>query len=216
MALETISTEPGLEHRITDAALRLIARYGLSKLTLDDVAREAGCSRATLYRYYPGKQAVLGAVVAAEIARLRSGLDDALADVRSLEEALAAAAGFGAREFAGHAALQFLLAHEPGSVLPHLCFAGADRLLAVMSEAVAPHLGRFLPTLSARRAGEWLARIVLSYGCTSPAHLGLVGNTPGPGAAGGEAAVLQVVHDFVAPAVSPKEKALSPAEETSA
>jgi AcrR family transcriptional regulator len=192
-----VDAEPGLERRITDAALRLVARYGLAKLTLDDLAREAGCSRATLYRYYPGKSAVLEAVVAAETARLRQGLDAALADVRTLDDALAAAAGFGAREFAGHAALQFLLAHEPGSVLPHLCFAGADRLLAVMSEAVAPHLGRFLPTLSARRAGEWLARIVLSYGCTPPAALSSVG---------GEAAVLRVVNEFVAPALSPSEE----------
>ncbi|HEY3240829.1 MAG TPA: TetR/AcrR family transcriptional regulator, partial [Acidimicrobiia bacterium] len=176
MVFETVaSAEPSLEGRIADAALRLVGRYGLAKLTLDDVAREAGCSRATLYRYYPGKQALLAAVVATETARLRAGLDQALVDVTTLEEALTAAAGFGAREFAGHAALQFLLAHEPGSVLPHLCFAGADRLLAVMSEAVAPHLGRFLPTLQARRVGEWLARIILSYGCTPPAHLPGVG-----------------------------------------
>ena len=157
---------PGLDRRLADAALRLVARYGLAKLTLDDVAREAGCSRATLYRYYPGKQALLAAVVATETARLRAGLDEAMGEVTTLEEALSAASGFGARELAGHAALQFLLAHEPGSVLPHLCFAGADRLLALMSEAVAPHLGRFLPTLAARRVGEWLARIVLSYGRT--------------------------------------------------
>lgn len=185
--------EPALDRRLADAALRLVARYGLAKLTLDDVAREAGCSRATLYRYYPGKQALLAAVVATETARLRAGLDEAMGEVTTLEEALSAAAGFGAREFAGHAALQFLLAHEPGSVLPHLCFAGADRLLALMSEAVAPHLGRFLPTLAARRVGEWLARIVLSYGCTPVTDLPSVG---------GEAAVLQIVSDFVAPAVT--------------
>ncbi|MGH9035894.1 MAG: TetR/AcrR family transcriptional regulator [Acidimicrobiia bacterium] len=205
MVFETVtSAEPALERRLSDAALRLVARYGLAKLTLDDVAREAGCSRATLYRYYPGKQALLAAVVATETARLRDGLNVALADVTTLEEALAAAAGFGAREFEGHAALQFLLAHEPGSVLPHLCFAGADRLLALLAEAVAPHLGRFLPSLQARRVGEWLARIVLSYGCTSSAHPGF-GDTPGPGGPGGEAAVLSVVSDFVAPAVSPPE-----------
>lgn len=205
MVFETVtSAEPALDRRLADAALRLVARYGLAKLTLDDVAREAGCSRATLYRYYPGKQALLGAVVATETARLRAGLDEAMGDVTTLEEALAAAAGFGAREFARHAALQFLLAHEPGSVLPHLCFAGADRLLALLSEAVAPHLGRFLPSLQARRVGEWLARIVLSYGCTPPAHL--------PGS-GGEAAVLKVVSDFVAPAVSPPGAGVSPGQQ---
>lgn len=188
-------TEPGLDRRIADAALQLVARYGLAKLTLEDVAREAGCSRATLYRYYPGRQALLGAVVASETVRLRAGLDDALADVMTLEEALAAAAGFGAREFAGHAALQFLLAHEPGSVLPHLCFAGADRLLALLSEAVEPQLCRFLPSVQARRVGEWLARIILSYGCTPPAFW-----------AGGVPAALEIVSDFVVPAVRPVEE----------
>ncbi|MGH8994280.1 MAG: TetR/AcrR family transcriptional regulator [Acidimicrobiia bacterium] len=196
MVFETVtSAEAALDRRIVDATLTLIARYGLAKLTVDDVARGAGCSRATLYRYYPGKQAVLAAVVAAETARLTAGLDEALAGVATLEEALSAAAGFGSREFAGHRALQFLLAHEPGSVLPHLCFAGADRLLVMVSEAVAPHLGRFLPTLAARRAGEWLARIILSYGCTPPSD---------PGA--GEAAVLDIVSDFVAPAVRASEE----------
>ncbi|MGH9039632.1 MAG: TetR/AcrR family transcriptional regulator [Acidimicrobiia bacterium] len=186
-------TDPqvALDSRIAGAALRLVARYGLAKLTLDDVAREAGCSRATLYRYYPGKQALLAAVVAAEEVRLQAGLDEALADVSTLDEALSAAAGLGAREFAGHAALQFLLAHEPGAVLPHLCFAGADRLLATVSDAAAPHLGRFLPTLQARRVAEWLARIVLSYGCTPP----------DPGASA-DAAVFGVVKDFVTPAVT--------------
>ncbi len=188
-------TEPGLDRRIADAALQLVARYGLAKLTLEDVAREAGCSRATLYRYYPGRQALLGAVVASETVRLRAGLDDALADVMTVEEALAAAAGFGAREFAGHAALQFLLAREPGSVLPHLCFAGADRLLALLSEAVEPQLCRFLPSVQARRVGEWLARIILSYGCTPPAF-----------GAGGVPAALEIVSDFVVPAVRPVEE----------
>ena len=41
--------------------------------------------------------------------------------------------------------------------------------------------------LEARRTGEWLVRIVLSYGLAPP---------PGPR----EAAVLQVVRDFVIPA----------------
>ena len=207
MVFETVtSPEPALDGRIVDATLALIARYGLAKLTLDDVAREAGCSRATLYRYHPGKQALLGAVVASETARLRAGLEEALAEVMTLEEALSAAAGFGAREFAGHAALQFLLAYEPGSVLPHLCFAGADRLLAILSDVVEPQLRRFLPSVQARRVGEWLARIVLSYGCTPPAGLNAFGDTPGPGTAGGEAAVLQIVSDFVAPAVADREE----------
>jgi AcrR family transcriptional regulator len=178
---------PEVTAKVVDGALRAIARFGLTKLTVDDVAREAGISRATLYRYFPGRGAVLAAVVQSETERLQRGLDDALADVTSLPEALAAVAGFGARAFVGHEALQHLLATEPGTVLPHLCFSGADTLLCVAADRIAPHLCRFMGPLEARRTGELLARIVLSYALAPP-----------PGST--EAAVLGVVREFVIPA----------------
>lgn len=164
-----------LSRRVVDAALTIVGRFGLAKMTLEDVAREAGCSRATLYRRFPGKKALLDVVMASEVRRLEAGLAAALGEVSSLEEALVAVADFGEREWTAHQALQFLLAHEPGVVLPSLTFNGAERLLDAVSICVAPHLSRFLPTLRARRVAEWLARIVLSYGCTPAAT--------GPGAA---------------------------------
>src|SRR5687768_7119131 len=192
MTFESLSTtegqgSPEVTAKVVDGALRAIARFGLSKLTVDDVAREAGISRATLYRYFPGRGAVLAAVIETETERLRQGLDEALADVSTLAEALTAVAGFGSRAFADHAALQHLLATEPGAVLPHLCFAGADNLLAVAADRIGPHLCRFMGPLEARRTGEWLARIVLSYGLAPP---------PEPA----ETAVLGVVREFVIPA----------------
>ena len=188
MTVEPLSSTPEVEGKVVDGALRAIARFGLAKLTVDDVAREAGISRATLYRYFPGRGAVLAAVIRSETERLQRGLDEALAETTTLGEALAAVAGFGARAFAGHAALQHLLATEPGAVLPHLCFTGADTLLGVCAERIRPHLCRFMGPLEARRTGEWLARIVLSYGLAPPADGGI------------EAAVLGVVREFVIPA----------------
>src|SRR3954471_5915001 len=113
MTVEPISSIPEVEARVVDGALRAIARYGLTKLTVDDVAREAGISRATLYRYFPGRGAVLSAVIAAETERLQQGLDEALGEVTPLAGALTAVAGYGARAFAGHEALQYLLSTEP-------------------------------------------------------------------------------------------------------
>src|ERR1700722_18080436 len=61
--------------RIADAANRCVARRGVAKTTVDDVAREAGCSRATVYRTFPGgKEEVISAVVDTEVARLFSAL----------------------------------------------------------------------------------------------------------------------------------------------
>src|SRR6185437_2489660 len=67
--------------RIVDAALRCLARQGVAKTTADDIAREAGLSRATLYRAFPGgKDGVLHAVVETETARLFSELAVAMGE----------------------------------------------------------------------------------------------------------------------------------------
>src|SRR5829696_9858019 len=60
--------------RIRDAALVCIGRFGLAKTTVDDIAREAGCSRTTLYRYFDGKPAIVRAAVAAERDRVVAAL----------------------------------------------------------------------------------------------------------------------------------------------
>src|SRR5947207_11439919 len=109
MTVEPISSTPEVEAKVVEGALRAIARYGLTKLTVDDVAREAGISRATLYRYFPVRGAVLSAVVAAETERLQPGLDESLGQVPTLAAALTAVAGYCARPFAGHEALQYVL-----------------------------------------------------------------------------------------------------------
>lgn len=48
---------------ILAAALRVFAEAGYSRARLEDVAREAGVSKATLYLYFDGKQALFEALV---------------------------------------------------------------------------------------------------------------------------------------------------------
>src|SRR6266851_644407 len=65
--------------RMVDATLRCIARWGVAKTTLDDVAREAGCSRATVYRLFPGgKDGLLDAVARTETERFFACLADGI------------------------------------------------------------------------------------------------------------------------------------------
>ena len=63
----------------------------------------------------------------------------------------------------GHAALRFLLEHEPAAVLAHLAFAPGDRVLTDVGDALAPAFARWLPEPDAIRAGDWLARVLRSY-----------------------------------------------------
>ena len=47
------------EDRVLDAAKRCCERWGLDKVTIDDIANDSGVSRATLYRLFPGGKDVL-------------------------------------------------------------------------------------------------------------------------------------------------------------
>jgi AcrR family transcriptional regulator len=152
-----------VEARAAGALLACIARYGLTKTTLDDVAREAGCSRATLYRYFGGKAALVRFTVDAELARL-SGRAVAAADAQgAFEDAVVALVVRAARDLSEQGALQFLLVHEPESILGHLAFGPGDRVLVRVGDALAPAFGRWLDDVAAPRAGDWVARILRSY-----------------------------------------------------
>ena len=57
------ASKPETRQVILDAALELVGRHGLAELAMDDLAAAAGVSRATLYRLFPGKAALFGALV---------------------------------------------------------------------------------------------------------------------------------------------------------
>jgi AcrR family transcriptional regulator len=119
----------GVETRAMGAMLACIGRFGLSKTTLDDVAREAGCSRATLYRYFESKSELVWRTVLAEQTRVTAVVVDAGRASSTFADAVVAAVTAAARELVGSNALQFLLAHEPEAILGHLAFGPGDRVL---------------------------------------------------------------------------------------
>jgi AcrR family transcriptional regulator len=150
--------------RVVDAALRCLTRQGTNKTTVDDIARETGISRATLYRAFPGgKEAVLDAVVETEVARFFSALAVALGEAHDLEDVLVAGIVEAARRLSAHGALRYLFEHEPEVILPHLAFAEMDSVLLTASAFTAPFFGRWLDPDQATRAAEWAVRIVVSY-----------------------------------------------------
>lgn len=156
--------------RIVDGALACLARQGLAKTTLDDVARAAGYSRATVYRAFPGgKDAVMAAVADTELARLFSDLAVHMGEAHDLETVLVAGMSGAAQRIAGHDALRYLLQHEPEVVLPQLAFDHQRAVLAAVATFGAPFLGRWLDHDEAARVAEWSARIVFSYlACPAP------------------------------------------------
>jgi AcrR family transcriptional regulator len=54
------------EERILDAAYQLLLTIGMQRMTMADIARQAGVSRATLYRRWGGVREVIGALMTRE------------------------------------------------------------------------------------------------------------------------------------------------------
>lgn len=167
----TLHQSPGVEaadtteRRVVDAALACIARFGPSKTTLDDIARESGVSRATIYRAFPGgRDTLFDAVLAAEVERLFAALHSELEGTDDLEDLVVAGFGGAMRFLVGHAALRSIVSLEPVLLVPQLVFHRLDAVLDLASAFAAPYLERHLPTRDdARSAAEHLVRIVLSY-----------------------------------------------------
>ena len=167
---------PSSRHRIgiIDATLVCLARQGTVKTTVDDIARAAGVSRATVYRVFPGgRDELLAAVVDTEMARLFSALGVRLGEARDLTEALVGGIVEASTRIRGHEALAYLVEHEPGVVLGHLAFDESDRLLTTASRFTAPFLARWMSPAEAGRVAEWATRIVLSYAIAPSADMDL-------------------------------------------
>src|SRR5256714_4986451 len=63
-ALE-VQPEPDTRQRVLDASIRMLRSQTLKDLSMDELAAEAGVSRATLYRLFPGKSALFRAILVA-------------------------------------------------------------------------------------------------------------------------------------------------------
>jgi AcrR family transcriptional regulator len=158
--------------RIIDGTLACLARHGTAKTTVDDIARQSGVSRATVYRAFPGgRDEILGAVVDTEMARLFSALGVCLGNAGDLTTALVGGIVEASSRLRDHAALHFLVEHEPGIILGHLAFDESDRLLGTASRFTAPFLARWMSPDEAERVAEWAARIVLSYAISPSSRL---------------------------------------------
>lgn len=63
---------------ILQVAQALFSRFGLRKVTTDDIAREAGVSKATVYNYYPNKTEIFHEIVKLESDQLLRAIREAV------------------------------------------------------------------------------------------------------------------------------------------
>ncbi len=78
--------------QVLDGARAVILARGFDGASVDDIAREAGISKATLYRYFPDKSSLFQAVMQRDCTAQASAMPRPIPDDRPLEDALAEAA----------------------------------------------------------------------------------------------------------------------------
>jgi AcrR family transcriptional regulator len=126
--LDLVLADPSTDEvgeSILDTALEEFLTYGLRRTTVDVVAKRAGVSRATLYRRFDGKDALVQAVLVRESRRFFGSIADAVAGVSTVEERLVEGFVVGVRYARADRLLNRLLASDPEALLPYLTTNGA-------------------------------------------------------------------------------------------
>lgn len=125
--------------QVVEAAARLFMAQGYGATSMEAIAREAGVSKATLYAYFPGKDALFAAIVGAACAREAEGRPCC---PRADEADLA-----GALVSLGEGYLSFLYREEVLAI-QRVVMAEGPRF---------PELGRAFYESGPRRMIDWLA-----------------------------------------------------------
>ncbi|MCB9379623.1 MAG: helix-turn-helix domain-containing protein [Ilumatobacteraceae bacterium] len=162
------------ERRVLEAAKACCARWGIDKVTIDDIAAESGVSRATLYRMFPGgKDVLFEAMRLRELEDFFERLAAQIAGAVSLEDLLVRTVVAATHEMRADDHLAVMLASEPGDTLGQLTVDGLPRIIRVATVFLAPLVDSYLPRREAARLVELLARLVISYFLAPSDHVDL-------------------------------------------
>jgi AcrR family transcriptional regulator len=145
--------------RILDAAEELYTQRDHASIGMNEIARAAGCSRATLYRYFESREALRTAYVHRETRRLGRAIKERIDGIDDPRERLVASITAALRMVRESPALSswFAVTRPPigGEV------AGRSEVITALAAAFVNSLGPEDPAVVERRA-RWVVRVVTS------------------------------------------------------
>lgn len=167
-----MAQEQDRREAILEAAFDCAGRFGIARMTMSDVAAAAKLSRQTVYRYFPTKHALLGALVVREDERLVQRVRIAVKAHTTLHASIEAGVLASLEWMREHPLLDPLMKAEPEELLPYLTVE-AHPLLAIgrrTAEAIFRERLPKAPPERIRAAAETFARVMQSYAITPPAE----------------------------------------------
>jgi AcrR family transcriptional regulator len=146
-----------LSLEILDAAERLFAERDAATVDMKDIARAAGCSRATLYRYFDSRDTLHTAYVHREAQRLYRTLTERVGGVADPTERLIEGTLLTLRSVRENRALSSWFAPSARPIGGE--WAARSDVVAAMVETFVGSLG---DTEDVRRRARWLVRALTS------------------------------------------------------
>ena len=158
------SASAQVREQIVKAARNCFLRYGTAKTSMADVARDAGVSRGTVYRYFTDRAALAEAVFAYESHLFHEGMRRQLDRLDTLEEQVVECAGIlAAFEHRVATGAQRRIDLSPER-LALLLTSHSEPLLRDTVDFLVPYVkaaqerGEIRSDLHVRAASEWIAR----------------------------------------------------------
>ena len=175
--------------RILDAAGELFATKEAATVGMHEIASAAGCSRATLYRYFENREALYTAYVHRESYRLYREMTDQIMSVLDPRERLIEGMLSSLRNVRESPALASWFATTQRPI--GAAMAEQSQVIKALTEAFVISLGPDEPNLVAHRA-RWLVRVMMSL-LVFPGH--------------DDADERRMLEEFVVPIVLPSRQA---------
>jgi AcrR family transcriptional regulator len=167
------ATLEGTQERILAAAELCMARLGVSRLSMTDVAVQAGISRGAVYLHFADRRALVDAVLTRVAKRYVAHSFETVSRRRTLVAQVAEAAVF-VREHLGDNVLTLRLPADEESLLAAVLTSRREQVVSEWIDFWLPFLvaaeerGELREGVDHRQAAEWIVRMMLSFAVMPP------------------------------------------------
>ena len=166
-ASDDTRTKP-VRERLLDAAEGCLEQFGPQKTSMEDVARAAGMSRATVYRYFENRDALLLGVASRQASSLAAEAISYLAQFNTISDWLVEGLLFTLRELPSRPVFASLVTSLDSRASGNL-FLGSTGLVQIGVNVLQPIFanamaqGRLRDDVDPEMLVEWLLRVLWTY-----------------------------------------------------
>lgn len=156
----------GARDRLLDAAEECFRQFGIAKTTVEDIAKQARVSRATIYRYFAGRDAVVSGVILRETERYLERVRPRVESQDDLGGVILEFVEVTLRAAVRDETVGLLFTSDDGLNSVGIIEGTSIALFELVSEFLRPMFesrsDEHHPGLSVEDASEWILRAILS------------------------------------------------------